>query len=67
MIGVAHPSGEHVSGSRSARVLALAAAIALNVLALSVPAAASLGGLSVQISNPSASSVTINSGPTEFW
>ena len=60
MIGVVQPSGEHVSGARSVRVLALAAAIAISVFAIATPAAASRGGLSVD-------SMTVQSGPTEFW
>lgn len=67
MIGVAQPSGGHVSGPHSVRVLALAAAIAVSVIAISTPAAAGRGGLSAQSSNPSAYSMTIDSGPTDFW
>lgn len=67
MIGVVRPSGADVPGSRSVRVLVLAAAIALSVLAISTPAAAGRGVLSAQSGNPSAYSETVNSGPTEFW
>ena len=67
MTGVARPSGEHVSGARSVRVLALAAAIAVSVFAMSAPAAASRGGLSAHSGNASVNAMTVQSGPTEFW
>jgi hypothetical protein len=67
MTGDAQPPGEHVSGSRSVRVLTLAAAVAVSVLAIFTPATASPGGLSAESSNPPAYSGTVNSGPTEFW
>jgi len=67
MIGVAQPSGEHVIGARFVRVLALAAAIAVGVVAMSAVAAASRADLSAPSSKASVYSMTVQRGPIEFW